>query len=512
MFAKSIRARFQLWLAFLLLVVLGGFGVTAYQLYRRSRLTEIDSQLERRIGSLTADVRGGGGPHGPGRGFGGIREHMLPPLDEPPPEGGRPSGPPGGAPPDEFRKGPFGPKRDGEFRGPPMEFLRNREIHLSQRSQAIFDESDTNGFFFVIWSPLGNVLKQATNAPTTMARPALDRTGLIHAMTIGSVRVAYHFTGIGDCILVGHPMAKFRSDSQRFAFLLFAAGAVVLFVGLGGGWILTNRALQPIHDISKAATQISAGDLSRRINVADTDSELGQLANLLNATFSRLEAAFAQQKQFTADAAHELRTPLAVLISETQTALTRPRTVEEYRETVEACLEAAQRMRALTHSLLELARFDAGQEQIVRAPFDLAETARECVTEAKKIARERGIRIVADLQPAPTNGDSARVAQVITNLLTNAIHYNKEGGEVRVTTRTEGAGAVLVVKDSGVGIPAEDLPHIFERFYRADPSRTRGAGHSGLGLAISKAIIDAHNGTISVESAVGQGTRFTVTI
>jgi signal transduction histidine kinase len=101
---------------------------------------------------------------------------------------------------------------------------------------------------------------------------------------------------------------------------------------------------------------------------------------------------------------------------------------------------------------------------------------------------------------------------VITNLLTNAIHYNKEGGEVRVTTRTEGAGAVLVVKDSGVGIPAEDLPHIFERFYRADPSRTRGAGHSGLGLAISKAIIDAHNGTISVESAVGQGTRFTVTI
>jgi two-component system, OmpR family, sensor kinase len=311
---------------------------------------------------------------------------------------------------------------------------------------------------------------------------------------------------------VARPIVDLRQASQRFALFLLAAGAAVLFVGLGGSWILTSRALQPIHDISKAATQISGGDLSKRINVADTDSELGQLVNLLNSTFSRLDAAFAQQKQFTADAAHELRTPLAVIISETQTALARPRTSEEYRETVEACLETAQRMRALTHSLLELARFDAGQEKIAREPFDFAEVARKCVADAEKIARERNVRIQAELNSAPTNGDPARMAQVITNLLTNAIHYNKEGGEVRIATRSENGAAILTVRDTGQGIAAEALPHIFERFYRVDPSRTYSAGHSGLGLAISKAIIDAHNGAISVASVVGEGTTFTVRI
>src|ERR1043165_3015840 len=366
MFAKSIRLRFQLWLAFLLLAVLSGFGFTAYQLHHRSQLTQIDSQLERRVGSLLADLRGGG-PGGPrGHGFGGPRDHGMP--DEMFRDG----------PPDNFRKPP--PNRpEGEFRGPPMAFLANREIHLSPRSQVLFDESDTNGFYFVVWSPLGTLVKQSTNAPTALARPTPDRTGLIHVITTHGRRVAYHFNGIGDCILVGRPIAEFRQANRKFALLLFAAGAGVLFVGLGGGWILTSRALQPVHDISKAATQISGGDLSQRINVADTDSELGQLANLLNSTFSRLEAAFAQQKQFTADAAHELRTPLAVIISETQTTLARPRSAEEYRETVEACLETAQRMRGLTHSLLELARWDAGQELTEKARFDLAGLTEECV-------------------------------------------------------------------------------------------------------------------------------------
>jgi heavy metal sensor kinase len=412
-------------------------------------------------------------------------------------------------PPDDFRKGP----PEGPFRGPPPEFFNTREIRLSNRTQSLFDESDTNSFYFAVWSPNGNLLKSSTNAPSNLTRPArVGRETTVHLDTHDGRREAHQYTEIGDAILIGHSVANYNADNRKFAMLLFAAGAAVLFVGLGGGWILTSRALQPVHEISKTATQISGGDLSQRINVADTDSELGQLANLLNSTFSRLEAAFAQQKQFTADAAHELRTPLAVIISETQTALQRPRSPEEYRETVEACLETAQRMRALTHSLLELARFDAGQESIAREPFDLAEVAKKCATDAEKIARERNVRIVIELDPAPASGDAARIAQVISNLLTNAIHYNKPGGEVHVTTRAENGAALLAVKDTGQGIAAEALPHIFERFYRVDPSRTHGAGHSGLGLAISKAIVEAHNGTISVESAVGEGATFTVRI
>jgi two-component system OmpR family sensor kinase len=485
--------------------VLSGFGFTAYQLYRTARLSEIDSQLERRVGSLNLDVRGG--PRGPGRGRfgGGPREHIFELHDQkPPPPEERPE-----APPDNFRKGP----PDGPFRGPPSEFINNREIRLSNRTQSLFDESDTNNYYFAVWSPNGNLLKSSTNAPPNLARPVrLGRETTVHLDTHNGRREAHQYTEIGDAILIGHSIANYNADNRKFAMLLFAAGAAVLFVGLGGGWILTSRALQPIHDISKTATQISGGDLSRRINAADTDSELGQLANLLNSTFSRLEAAFAQQKQFTADAAHELRTPLAVIISETQTALQRPRSAEEYRETVEACLETAQRMRALTHALLELARFDAGQEQIVREGFDLAEIARKCAADAEKIARDRNIRIIADLNPAPANGDPDRIAQVVTNLVANAIHYNKSAGEVHVATRAENGSAILTVKDTGQGIAAEALPHIFERFYRVDPSRTHGAGHSGLGLAISKAIIDAHNGGLSVESVVGEGTTFTVRI
>jgi two-component system, OmpR family, sensor kinase len=264
--------------------------------------------------------------------------------------------------------------------------------------------------------------------------------------------------------------------------------------------------LRPVQDISVAAGRISAGNLSERINVEDTDSELGQLANLLNSTFGRLEAAFAQQKQFTADAAHELRTPLAVLISETQTTLARPRSAEEYRETVEACLDTAQRMRGLTHSLLELARFDAGQEPIEKAPFDLAALTQACVEQLEPLARERNVRLMSDLQPTTITGDAERIAQVITNLVSNAIHYNKDGGEVRVQLRD----STLTISDTGQGISEADLPHIFERFYRADRSRSRSEGRSGLGLAISKAILYAHGASVEVASRVDEGTVFTI--
>jgi two-component system, OmpR family, sensor kinase len=496
MFAKSIRLRFQLWLAFLLLVVLSGFGFTAFHLYRGAHLNQIDSQLTRRVGALGIDVRSGPGARG--RPFGIVREHRLPPPED-----------------EDFRKGPppFERKGPPDFRGPRPEFLTNREIRLSDRTQTFFEEEDTNSYFFTVWSPPGTVLKQSSNAPPSLVRPPRPgRDITVRFDTSDHFRYAYQYTELGDCILVGKSITDLRSERRRFAALLFAAGAGVLLVGIGGGWLLTTRALRPIHDISKAATQISGGDLSQRINAADTDSELGQLANLLNNTFSRLEAAFAQQKQFTADAAHELRTPLAVIISETQTALNRPRTAEEYRETVEACLETAQRMRALTSSLLELARFDAGQEKIRKEPFDLAETARRCIADAEKIAATKNIQIQSNLQSAPTTGDSDRIAQVITNLLTNAVHYNKENGKIEIQTRSENNRAILTVKDTGVGISAEALPHIFERFYRADPSRTGSSSHSGLGLAISKAIIDAHGGTISVESSPGEGTTFSITL
>jgi heavy metal sensor kinase len=278
---------------------------------------------------------------------------------------------------------------------------------------------------------------------------------------------------------------------------------------LGGGWWLVNRSLRPISEISTTAAKIASGDLSQRISLAEAESELGQLAAVLNSTFARLETAFAQQKQFASDAAHELRTPVAVMLTQTQTALNRERDAESYRQTVEACQRAAQRMRRLIESLLELARFDAGQEVLKRLRFDFSKTVADSVELVQALAEEKRVKMASDLAPLEITGDSERLAQVVTNLLTNAIQHNQPGGEVRVKLDAQGGLAVLEISDTGKGIAPEDLPRVFERFYRADPSRT-GNGNSGLGLAIGKAIVEAHGGTIEVASELGSGAVFTV--
>jgi heavy metal sensor kinase len=273
---------------------------------------------------------------------------------------------------------------------------------------------------------------------------------------------------------------------------------------------VATRAIRPIEAISATAVKIAGGDLSQRINAADTDSELDRLAGVLNSTFARLEAAFTQQARFTSDASHELRTPVAVILSQTQTALSRQRPGPEYREALEACQRAARRMKTLTESLLELARLDAGQEAMKQERFDLRRVAGDCVELVRPLAAERGIQIHCDVAAIECLGDAGRIGQVVTNLLTNAIAFNRDQGEVRLAARIEENAVLVTVSDTGQGIPEEDVPHLFERFYRADKSRSRIQGRNGLGLAICKAIVDAHGGSIEVSSQVGVGSTFTV--
>jgi two-component system OmpR family sensor kinase len=230
----------------------------------------------------------------------------------------------------------------------------------------------------------------------------------------------------------------------------------------------------------------------------------------LNSTFARLEAAFANQARFTSDASHELRTPVSVILTQTQTALSRERSAAEYREALEACQRSAQRMRRLAESLLELARLDSGQETMKRERFDLPAVVRESVELIGPLAELRGIEIRCDLAPAECVGDATRIGQVVTNLLANAIHFNRDQGTVSVKTGTQDGQATLVVADTGIGIPAEDLPHVFERFYQVDKSRSRLQGHTGLGLAISKAILEANHGTIAIASEPEKGSTVTV--
>lgn len=548
MFPRSIRSKFLLWLAFLLICLLIGFGVTAFDLFRTNQNHQIYEQLQRRLASLGGDVSNSlrqRGSHGPERNS---------PFDKPPPKPfdneapendscettnapaettasfsaatnetekpepsprrphhdrfDSPSPPDGGEP--NRRRAPR-----SESGGPPDSISRPEPppLKISTETLNLFDQSNPQSFYFAIWSPLGRDRLRSSNAPPELTIPdAVERAGGPQVRAYGQYFESYLHHVIGYRILVGRSIAPELAARRRFALWLVAAGTIVLAVGLCGSWWLAGRALRPVQKISAAASRISAGNLSERIDVAETDNELGQLATTLNSTVSRLESAFEQQKQFTADASHELRTPLAVMISEAQTTLARLRSETEYRETVEACLSTAQQMRRLTESLLELARYDSGQENLHRTPFDLADLAGDGAGLLEPLAADRNVRIETDLSAAPTTGDADRIRQVIINLISNAIYYNKPAGHVRVSSRHTTGEAIIVVEDNGMGIAAEDLSNIFKRFYRADKARSRASGNSGLGLAICKAIVDAHGGQLTVTSKLGEGTTFTLTL
>jgi two-component system, OmpR family, sensor kinase len=502
MFFNSIRWRLQLWHGLLLIFVLTGFGLTAYHFERGNRLRRVDQELQHRLSVLMGAMRRGSDI--PGR-VPVPRERLRAPErlpgEEPPPRAMERSFPdeplrrPGpGLPSEPLFPQPFFPQ-------PP------RELRLTAQETMLF-ESALRPFYYAVWLRNGNVLERSDGAGE-VPRPS-RRTELNPFRMRGTYRELVHFNPPGECILVGVDIAADLAEIRQLAWLLLGAGGSVLLLGLAGGWWLASRAMRPIQDISATATKISTGDLSQRIPAGDTENELGQLAEVLNSTFARLDAAFQQQARFTSDAAHELRTPVSVMLTQTQSTLARERSGAEYRESLEACQRAAQRMRRLIESLLDLARLDAGQETMQRERVDLSRVAADCLALVRPLAAERRVTLHSELQPAECIGDSERLAQLMTNLLTNAIHYNREGGEVRVFVQAQNGAIRLEVSDTGSGIAADELPHIFERFWRADKSRTRAEGRAGLGLAIAKSIVEVHGGSLGAESEPGRGSTFTV--
>jgi two-component system OmpR family sensor kinase len=314
----------------------------------------------------------------------------------------------------------------------------------------------------------------------------------------------------GGYLVVGRSIAVEEEQTEHLVWILVGTGLGVLLVGLAGGWILVERALRPIAVMSSTAQAISARNLSQRIDAAGTESELSPLARILNNMLDRLEDAFEQQKRFTADASHELRTPLAVICSQAELALARERSGAEYRQALATCAGAAQRMRTLVNGLLTLARADAGMLQLEGAPFNLKTCVEECAGMVQPLAEQRNIAVDLDLEPVEHTGDVQRIAQVITNLLSNAIRYNRDGGKVGVRVWKENGEAVLAVADTGIGIPEDERGSIFKRFYRVDKARSREMGGTGLGLAICQSLVTAHGGTLECASELGRGSTFTV--
>lgn len=293
---------------------------------------------------------------------------------------------------------------------------------------------------------------------------------------------------------------------NRFLWICLAAFAAIVV----GGTVLIRHGLVPLDRLSDAVSQVSAKDFRLKIDQDGLPRELQPIAARLSKTLDQLQRAFDREKQAAADISHELRTPLAAIMTTLEVALKKSRTPEEYRELIEECRASGEHMSDLVERLLALARLDAGAVAIKSEPVDAAGLARQCAQLVKPLVEERGLtlRVHAD-ETVPMESDPEKLREIVTNLLHNAIQYNKPHGLIDLDVSRDNGHVRLEVRDTGIGIAPEQRQRIFERFYRADPSRHSDTPHAGLGLAIVKSYLDLMGGAINVDSG-NDGSTFVV--
>jgi heavy metal sensor kinase len=295
-------------------------------------------------------------------------------------------------------------------------------------------------------------------------------------------------------------------------FLQLALGLpLAVLIITAGGYMLVRRALTPVEQITRAAERITQHNLSERLPVTWTGDELERLSVSLNRMIARLDDAFQNSKRFVADASHELRTPLTVLRGELESLAEDTRLASEWRDRAAILLEEAVRLSKIVEQLFTLSRLDAGEAQTDWSRLDLAELAKTTTDQMSLLAEDKNISITCVAkQPMPVEGDRVRLKQVVVNLLDNAIKYTPKNGVIQLRVGAVNGHVVLEVEDNGMGISREALPHIFERFYRADKTRLPDSEGAGLGLSIVKSICTAHGAEVEAESTFNRGSRFRV--
>ena len=472
-FSQSLRFRIQLWHGLLLAATLTSLSLAAYRYQSADTMRRVDDEL-REYGRF-------------------LRNRIAPPprrQDDSPPNPGMP----------------------GDFRLPGLH-------------GAMLDGGVGSGIYYAVWRSDGSLLAHSTNMPADLEKPRPE-FGERHPRgperggrrgdpfgterTRGNLREVYQFTPGGDCLLVGRSIERDTAALMRYADWLIAISASVLALGLAVGWWITTSAIRPIGLIVSTAKRIASGELGERILVTQKNSELGHLSLVLNETFAQLEESFLRQSQFTADAAHELRTPVTVILTQAQHALTRDRDPATYKQTLEVCISAARRLRQLTESLLELTK--VGGIPLQQEDSDLADLTRDVIDLLQILADERGVTLVGVLDSAPCRVVPDQISQIVMNLLTNALEHTPSSGSITLRTGIDSNHTFFSITDTGPGIASSHLPRIFDRFYRIDDSRNRRTGGAGLGLAICKAIADAHGATLEVTSHEGEGCTFTLLI
>lgn len=399
-------------------------------------------------------------------------------------------------------------------------FLLLDDLALAFPELALIDK------FFHIFGPHGQITLQSANIKSReipLSRASL-KAALQGHTTFETVRfhneisirlLSYpiqHGDTLVNILRVGTSLQHGEDMLSRLVFVLLIGSPLAVAVSVLGGWFLAGRALRPVDSITLAAQRIAGGDLTQRIHTTSKD-EIGRLASTFNDMIARIEASIRQIRQFSADASHELRTPLTITKGETELALRKPRAPDTYREVLESNLEEIDRMSRIVDELLFLSRADLGEITMASAPVQLDTVVREIQSQAMVLGNERGIETILEhSEPVQVLGDEWRLRELVLNVVDNAVKYSPPGGTVQLSvTKTDGR-AQIGVQDHGIGIAPDEQRVIFDRFHRTDEARAHAQQGTGLGLAICKRIIEAHHGTIDIESAIGQGSRFTISL
>lgn len=308
----------------------------------------------------------------------------------------------------------------------------------------------------------------------------------------------------------------------QLRLLLFISVPLTILLAAIGGFFVAKKAFDPVARIIRTAQSISAEHLDKRLEKGDVDDEISRLSGTLNEMFDRIEEAFTLQKQFTADASHELKTPLTILMGEIEVALKNPRTPEDYQNILKSAVEEIKRITNIVDDLLIIARLESGQLPLLKHPVRVDELLLDAVSKTSGYAAQHSVSVNYEVQNLSAHeseeifvqADRDKLLSVFMNLLDNAIKYSKPNGTIGVVQKIEDKFARLEIVDKGIGISSDDLPHVFDRFYRADKSRSGYASQrgSGLGLPISRFLVQAHGGTISIDSRKGEGTTVTVSL
>ncbi|HET8550339.1 MAG TPA: ATP-binding protein, partial [Bryobacteraceae bacterium] len=320
-------------------------------------------------------------------------------------------------------------------------------------------------------------------------------------------------------LAIGRSLADSNRVVEEFTRNYFVGVPLLILLGSVIGWFIAGRALQPVDEIAATAQRISGANLQAQIPPRGAGDELDRLIEAFNLMIQRLETSFTQTRQFSTDVSHELRTPLTAIRGQLEVALFTSATVEQYRDAIVNALEDTERLSQTIRALLLLSQAESGQLALQNTTFDLAQVAGDIVEQFGIPAEAARIELASSIpQQCIVSADRVQVERLMSNLLSNAVKYTPAGGKVHVAVQSSGDDVEIVISDTGVGIPADHLPHIFDRFYRVPGSDTSTPAAAnverglGLGLSFVAWIVKAHHGTIDVHSRVGEGTTFRVSL